>query len=391
MRSSNWFWIVSICSASLFAGARAQDPPRPGPWDLDLVLLESPDGLVFGGKRTFVPGGGVPTLIADARGQLIAAFQWFPPDRQESFDRVAVSRSLDDGRTWSDPQPVRIEEMPRAFRRPFDPTLLELPGGRYRLYFTSHRVKEDRDRGPPEGEEPAIYSASGEDAVHYRFEPGPRFRVEGEKVIDCAAARLGEDVHLFAPVEGKRGTAYHAVSRDGLEFRRLPDLHLDIEGSWLGCAVAVEGGLRFYGTGRGGWSAISRDGLQWTLDATDATPRRSPGADPGVARAKSGRYLMIATDAPARPRGRPAPGTAGDRAPGFPPVGPAPLSWWPSTATSSSSEATRSINTWPATCAFYARSGCRPRARLRILPGNRELSLFSVANSPAGGGRIRGA
>jgi len=60
------------------------------PWERDLHLLESTDGPQFGNSKRFVTGGGVASIVRDAKGRLIAAFQWFPRERGEYFDRIAV-------------------------------------------------------------------------------------------------------------------------------------------------------------------------------------------------------------------------------------------------------------------------------------------------------------
>ena len=39
---------------------------------------------------TFVERAGVPCVIRDAKQRLGADFQWFPFDREEAFDKVAV-------------------------------------------------------------------------------------------------------------------------------------------------------------------------------------------------------------------------------------------------------------------------------------------------------------
>ncbi len=303
-----WIFATVFLSAPL----SAQVPDRPGPWDFDLALFESRDGLTFERRRLFVERGGVPTLLADHTGQLLAAFQWFPADRPQDFDRVAVVFSQDDGRTWTPPEPIVVEGLPDNFRRPFDPTLVELPDGRYRLYFTSHEGKGRRGPAFGPGGYPGIYSAISFDAVHYRFESGARFRLEGEMVIDCAVALLGDSWHLFAPVQKREGAAYHAVSKDGLKFQRLPNLTLPAHGAWLGCAVPTRHGLRFYGSGRGeGWAAFSPDGDHWEIEPAARWPG---GADPGVSRTRSGSYLMVATDM-ARGRRRPAPAPPSRRRP----------------------------------------------------------------------------
>jgi hypothetical protein len=261
---------------------RAGAPGDRGPWNNDLLVAESDDGLHFGPGRPFVERAGVPTLVRDARGRLLAAFQWFPFDDRDAFDRVAVSTSGDDGAIWSAPRAAGFPGLPGDWSRPFDPTLALLEGGRVRMYFSALSRGERN---------PFTASAVSEDGVRFVFEPGVRFTVPGKPVIDCAVARLGKTWHYFAPVQDGRGKAYHAVSEDGLEFRRLDDLVLGGDLQWLGCAVAIEAGLRFYGSGMGGWSALSPDGSEWAMNSGV----RTGGVDPGVASLGNGRVLMILT------------------------------------------------------------------------------------------------
>src|SRR4029078_11800099 len=113
-------------------------------------------------------------------GRLIAAFQHFPQDDNRNFDRVAVAFSRDEGKTWTKPVPIFVDGLEKGLARPFDPTLVPLPDGKVRLYFTSNRSPDFRRSIP------AIYSAISQDGVQYLFESGVRFAVEGRIVIDCA-------------------------------------------------------------------------------------------------------------------------------------------------------------------------------------------------------------
>jgi hypothetical protein len=291
--------------------SRREGSPRNGPWNNDLLLFTSADGKSFERVKTLVERGGVPCVTSDAKGRLIAVFQWFPFDRQEAFDRVASVVSEDQGVTWSKPAPIVMEGLPEGAQRPFDPTLVLLEDGKLRLYFTC-TTRERR--------EPGIYSAISEDGQKFRFEPGMRFGVEGEKVVDPAVTRLGKTWHLFSPMEPRHARdatlpgdapksegpqpgarppeearGYHAVSDNGVTFRRVDDVAVPVRGSWIGNVLAQDDQLRFYGSGAGeGWLAESPDGVTWKLAST---PLRV-GGDPAVARLSDGKFLLISTSPP---------------------------------------------------------------------------------------------
>lgn len=241
---------------------------------------------------------GVASVVYLQSGDLLAAFQWFPLVK-ESFDKIAVSRSKDKGKTWSPPVTAQISGTGVEECAPFDPTLVELEDGRIRLYITRN-ASHDFSKSIPH-----IGSAISTDGQNFTIEPGMRFAIAGEPVIDCAAARLGGIWHLISPIQAPKGNlqrpdpsaitgkAYHATSTDGLNFTRVADLAIPLQGSWLGTLVATDGNLRFYGTGRGGiWCARSSDGEKWIVDKQTISIR---GADPGVALLPSGEMLIVAT------------------------------------------------------------------------------------------------
>ena len=135
------------------------------------------------------------------------------------------------------------------------------------------------------------------DGERFEIEEGARLAVEGAPVIDCAVAKFGPAWHLFAPIQGAAGKAYHAVSEDGLAFRRVADVAREPNERWLGAVVAVDGAMHFYGTSdRGLWCARSSDGVAWTAPQPGhAAAPRVPGADPGIVFLPNGDAIVTAT------------------------------------------------------------------------------------------------
>lgn len=257
-----------------------------GPWNRDLVLYRSGDG-----GKTWSEGGviveraGVPNVIRDPGGRMVAVFQWFPFENQAAFDRVAVAFSDNDGQDWSRPAPISVENLPAPLMRPFDPTIVSLPGGGYRLYFTSN------ERGSQS--KPAIYSAVSDDAIHFVFE-GVRFAPDAG-TVDATVVSFQGMWHLFSHnMMANTGTGFHATSPDGLMFTQLPDVDAGPGHQWIGNALVVGGILRYFGSGREGvWIADSTDGSLWTI--TGAGPKTG---DPAAIVSSDGELLIIAVGGP---------------------------------------------------------------------------------------------
>ena len=94
-----------------------QQQQRLGPWDNDLLIASSKDGLIFEKPTVFTERGGVPHVARDSKNRLIAVFQWFPFDKADAFDKVALRISADNGKTWSDPAPIRVRDLPPGYQR----------------------------------------------------------------------------------------------------------------------------------------------------------------------------------------------------------------------------------------------------------------------------------
>lgn len=260
-----------------------------GPWENNLALawIDSA-GRTDGDYTTVVEAGGVPTVIQDADGRLIAAFQWFPCENEEEFDKVAVSISEDEGETWSDPELIEIEDFPEGYQRPFDPTLALLEDGRIRMYYTSNANGMSTFSADTK-----IYSAISEDGIHYTFEEGSRFALEEYPVYDSAVGYWDGLWHLITPKNNETPHgAYHATSEDGLTFERQDDIVLSEDVNWTGNFLTKEDGLYFYGTPveqKGNWWTMTDDGETWS----DATFLTTHGGDPAVVCVEKDRCLMI--------------------------------------------------------------------------------------------------
>ncbi len=313
-------------------GALGADGPNPGPgqpppsaagpWDADVIVYRI-DASGKAEKTASFDRAGVPTVARMKDGRLIAARQYFPENDRANFDKVAVHFSADEGRNWTTPEVITVSGMPEGMRFPFDPTLVLLPDGRMRIYFTSMQGRRFDENTP------GIYSAVSTNGIDYTFEPGARFAVEGRPVIDCAVALHNGVFHLFSPdngasekreednrngppqMTGEEGLGYHATSKDGLNFTRQPDLKIDGRRRWLGNALSDGKVITFIGTGqpfdlpltpgqRAGniWLATSTDGQAWKLIKSPALM----GADPGAVAAKDGGLVIVTS-------GEPRPGT----------------------------------------------------------------------------------
>jgi len=286
---------MNVLALALFLAGAIAPRANDGPWNRDVIVYRvSPAGAVE--KLAAFERAGVPTVARLNDGRLIAAHQHFPENDRANFDKVAARFSSDDGKTWTAPQVIQVAGLPEGMRFPFDPTLVPLPDGRVRLYFTGN-MGRTFGRSTP-----SIHSAISQDGVNYTYEPGVRFGVEGRMVIDCAVALHNGAFHLIAPdnetTTGNRG--YHATSKDGLNFTRTDDVQIEGRRRWLGNAQSDGKLITFYGTGEGTssglWMATSADGQNWKLVASP--PIR--GGDPGAVTTRDGGLLVVITSQPVR-------------------------------------------------------------------------------------------
>lgn len=256
-----------------------------GPWNNDLEISYSTDGVNFNSTKVLVEGGGVPTMTRLNNGTLVLIFQWFPDT--EWFDYPAAMTSTDNGQTWTDPTPIVLKNYPAAYSNPFDPTLVVTEEGTVRMYFTINPVVKVGSF------DTQIRSAISEDGLTYEFEEGIRFTDSDHELTRDAVAVLIEDTwHLYSPDHEEMGRSNHGTSTDGLDFTEESDIYDSQQFNWLGNVINTTEGIRFYGTWNGEVAyKTTTDGFNWA----DPVQTNVLGADPGIIQAEDGTYIIVST------------------------------------------------------------------------------------------------
>ncbi len=267
------------------------DTTQKGPWNMNLYTATSTNGNLFTNIVLFEQRAGVVSAAKLPDGKLLTAFQWFPSNDPQNFDKVALKQSSDDGKTWSKPIPAKFMNYPEEYSRPFDPTLLVTKEGKVRMYFT---VNTSLTPGPDM--KTAFYSAISDDGITFTFEPNVRFGIKDTKLVDSAATIINGFYHLTAPVTDGSG-AYHAVSLDGLTFTQTATIASTPDYNWTGNLVPFQDGFRFYGISKKGgklFYSFSKDGQTWTTP----TLTNLWGGDPAVVQTTDSHYLIFYTSKP---------------------------------------------------------------------------------------------
>jgi len=156
------------------------------------------------------------------------------------------------------PQVVKIPFSEKPKKYPVDPTVVELPNGDLRMYFTSVAKKGT-----------FIGSAVSSDGINFSIEKGARLKGKNIDFKDCAVVFFKGQWHMITPSHNRDGKGYYATSNDGLNFIRKNDVRVKAKGDWLGNMVLQNGDVYFFGTGFvaktsnfNDWDLISKHRLQ---------------------------------------------------------------------------------------------------------------------------------
>lgn len=261
-------------------------PTTKGPWDGEIHMATSSDGLTFDEKGLILERAGVPNLLKLQNNDLILTYQYFSDSSEAMFGIIAYSVSKDNGTTWSEPKAINFENLPDPLdsaKVPMDPTLVQLKDGRLRLYFTYHAKGNQRA---------ALYSTTTADAnIDSTFVANktPALILSPEATLLDPAVTFFDGAWHHYTCQADSDNNYHSISTDGLTFTLQDDISLPMD--FLGQVIPFKDGLRFYGTGNGVTSAFSSDGFIWEIDGVNIVE----GADPAVQQLNDGSFVMIYT------------------------------------------------------------------------------------------------
>lgn len=231
--------------------------PRPGPnqqpdgpWNHQIHIATSEDGVRWNIVREpimrLASGPDIIELTgkgkAGAKGSMcIYTLDARSSRAQERGEGIALLRSTDDGKSWSEPHSISIDGLPER-GGVVDPSIVQLEDGKLRLYFY---LMKPRQAPPGDGAMHRFYSAISDDGVRFRLEQGVRF--ESPDITDPEVVRVGDEWLMFIS-HGQE--VLLARSTDGLRFQRDPKFRLG--GGGVPGALPLENGkVRVYQSGRG--------------------------------------------------------------------------------------------------------------------------------------------
>ena len=175
--------VLLVPSASLGGDQPDQQGPgraHPPVARTVLRMARSDDGLEFTDLgRTFATGASAPDLTVLPNGDLLALFDHWIETDGSSQPVMAVSRSRDDGRTWSPMRLLRLRGPDGRRVHGWHGDLVEVADGRYRLYFATGKRPAGSPRPAQAGGRTAILSAVTHNGFEYRLDTRAGVAVSG--------------------------------------------------------------------------------------------------------------------------------------------------------------------------------------------------------------------
>ncbi len=264
-------------------------PDIPGPWNAEVRLARSPDGLTFAtSDKPVFRFADEPTLAQLPDKRLFAVFKHYSRSQRQYFGFLGCTVSSDEGKSWSPVKPVKIDGLKRRAGPPSGPVLVVRPDEPVRLIFVCKDTKGRR----------SVFVAEMTEESGPKTLRRPRFKLTGRlrlaenppAVDDLAVLHIGKVCHLYGTLSEVAGQRYHGISKTGRNFKQLDTVQIADIGT-EGCAIAADDEYRLYASCPAGiMSATSTDGATWTREAG---MRFVGGQDPAVIKLRKDAYLML--------------------------------------------------------------------------------------------------
>lgn len=301
-----------LIAMSTTFGQNAQPTARNSSQENAIRIARSADGLTFRATAEILATDAAsPSLVRLSNNQLLAVFDRTLRDGEFAGELLA-SRSTDNGRSWSEPRPIRILPTKAPPDHCSRAQLLALPGGLVRMYFVA--AEQNKGRSDAREKSPVVIrSAVTRDGLNYRLDDGVELLIGIGPDPRFTVIRANKVVHLFTTTGRGTSQSQHYMSTDGRTFKALsessiPDMQL------ARSIVPINDGYRAYLSADDGVRAMaSKDAIKWTPEPGTCLAGRW---DPAIVQLKDGSFLMAC----GRPAESKRQGT-GDSAQGAGPAG----------------------------------------------------------------------
>src|SRR3990167_6131901 len=225
-------------------------PPGEGPNFEELkshtaYLASSTDGKTWKKGILVQKQASVPDLIQLSggvgvfkKGDLLVYFVDFSTLTPSSgSEQLGLVSSSDTGKTWNKKVSVKISNKPNKGAA-VDPSVVQLPDGRLRLYFFGSEVTQ----GDPAkaGGDHKVYSAVSADGINFQIEEGTRFAAKN--LTDPEVIFYKGDWYMYW--SSGQNTKL-AVSSDGLTFTEKEITGGEV-GGVPGALATSDGGVRLF-------------------------------------------------------------------------------------------------------------------------------------------------
>jgi hypothetical protein len=257
----------------------------------DIYITFSTDGQTWQPGMLVKAGASVPELIQLTRevgqfkvGDLLIYFVDASTLIGHGTEGINIHHSSDLGKTWREVGLITVANKPNQ-GAVVDPAIVQLADSTLRLYYFG---SETTTGDPASAQGPhKVYSATSRDGLSWTIESGARF--QNERLTDPEVISYNNQWYMYYSVGPETKLA---TSTDGLNFTGVNMTGGNVGG--VPGAVEINGEIRLYGCSQGISTAISTNGVNFSIDERDIIKRTKKPVvcDPSVIKLIVGRYAM---------------------------------------------------------------------------------------------------